>query len=1088
MKIKVILTSILTLLHVLAISQTKLLYTPSGKAIDKGIKAHDKENYKSALNYYNKVHPGDTNYHLAQYEKAMTYFAMEDFESAIEISKKEIGDIKYVTNSFYNLLGNAYDEADQKEKAIEVYTEGISKFPTFYRLYYNRAVTLERMERPQEAIEDLKRALQYNPYHASSHLKMANYAKEEGQVTKAMMAYNAFLLLANSKESETLSEYNDYLGEEYDNDPIDIELSTDDYSDMDELLASGITQSKKYKTPNKLSLPMVKQNYLLMTELQKRTLTDGFWDSFYVPFYLKIMSDDKFNDLMYYQLRSATNGSIVSVLNKNIKAISAFPDYAGPVWQSTHSDRKELYDGKEQEVHYYWANSSAIEGRGVVVDNEPTGVFEYYFSTGRIQALGHYDMDGERNGSWVYYFQNGNISGKEMYQEGDVIGLDTSFYKNGYVKSSTSYMDGKPNGKEMNYSGFGILQSELIYENGDLSGPAKYYNEVGTLEYDLNYLEDEISGDFIEYHDNGQIFEKVPFEFGKRHGQGIRFYDNGQKSGEYHYVHGDLEGPLTKWYQDGTIKSEGEYKEGIMVNTQKDYYPNGKLESDQLYDENGKKTGRYKEYDEDGNLNLQLDYKKGDLIAYAVFQKDGSLIKEAKKKGGNFLFENFYSDGTKKAIGSYVPGNKGKDGVWKFYNYNGKLDSEGSYSSGEQYGQSIDYYPSGKKRKTTTYKHNEANGLYVEYYESGAVSEQGYYVNDEQEGLWISYYPNGTISGEAFFVQGLLNGPRKSFCVNGKIDLVDYYDRDLHTGYDVFDTNEVVIQNVQISGDSTLYAVKYATGDLLRKFTIVGSISHGESINYYPSGQVKAKGNYVNGNKNEEWVWFYSNGQEKQKGWYANGSKEGKWEYYYENGKLKLIESYLNGSLNGERTWYYPNGTLEVQYQYAFGKLNGNTTYYDGNGVIQHIRLYTHGKFVGYSYLGADGNPIAVIPVKNETCECVSYFSNGKKSREFSVAGDNFNGLYTDYYENGQIHAQKTYKNNQYQGDHTYYYDNGQVMKVTHRIDDAIEGVVKHFNVDGSLQKTEMHVQDELHGPTTYYKSGKVVKTEMFYDGVLISK
>lgn len=1088
MKIKAILTSFLTLLCLCAVAQNKLFYTASGDAIEKGIKAHDKEDYKSALKYYNKVHPGDTNYHLAQYEKAMTYFMMEEYEATIEIAEKEIGDINYVTNSFYNVLGNAYDESEQKEKAIEVYTEGISKFPTFYRLYYNRALTLERLDKPQEAIADLKLALQYNPYHAPSHLKLANYAKEEGEVSKAMMAFNAFLLLASSKESETLSEFNDYLAEQYDNDPIDITLSSDDYSDIDELLASGATQSKKYKTPNKLSLPMVKQNYLLMTELQKRTLTDGFWDVFYVPFYIQIMENDKFNDLMYYELRSATNNSIVSVLNKNIKSISAFPDYGGPLWQSTHSNRKEMYDGKVQDIRYYWSGISAMEGRGVVVDNEPTGIFEYYYSTGRIQAIGHYDMDGERNGSWTYYFQNGNISGKEIYADGDIVGMDTSFYKNGYVKSASVYEDGQANGKETNYSTFGVLQSELNYKMGVLTGVAKYYNEVGTLEYDLNYLEGNISGEFVRYHDNGQIAEKVNFDLGKRHGEGMRYYANGQKSGQYNYAHGDLDGKLTKWFEDGTLKSEGEYKEGVMVNTQKDYYPNGKLESESIYDENGKKTGRYSEYDKEGNLNLQLDYKKGDLIAYTVFAIDGSIIKEAKKKGGNFLFENFYSDGTQKAIGSYVPGDKGKDGVWKFYNYNGALNSESSYSSGQQYGQSIVYYASGKKKETTTYKHNEANGLYVEYYENGNVSEQGYFVDDVQEGLWVSYYSNGTILSESFFVKGELNGPLKNYTVNGKLDLIDYYDYNTHIGYDVFDTNEVRFQSVTISGDSNRYTVKDATGKIKREFHVTGSKSHGESVNYYPNGQVLAKGNYFNDFKDGDWAWYFEDGQLEQKGTYLNHYKEGKWEYYHENGVLKLVENYQNGTITGLKTWYRENGKKEVQYTLVNSVLHGPTTYYDGNGVVQHIRTYAHGKFVGYSYLGTDGSPVATIPVINETCDCVSYFSNGKKSREFSVVKDSFTGLYTDYYENGQIHSQKTFEKNQYQGDHIVYYDNGQIMKVSPKVDDIIEGLVKSFNKDGSLKKTETYVQGEKHGPTVYYKAGKPVRTLLYYDSDLISQ
>ena len=1088
MNFKLIVTSCFALITSITYSQSKLLYTASGDAIKKGIKAHDKENYKSALKYYDKVHEGDTNYHWAQYEKATTYLAMEEYAKCIEIAEKEILNENHVTNDFYNLLGNAYDESDDKEKALQTYAAGIKKFPTYHQLFYNRAITYERMDKFQECIDDIKSTLRYNPFHANSHLKLATYAKEQGEIAKAMMCYNSFFILSGHTGSELLSEYNEYLNEQYDNDAIEVILSKDNYEDIDEMLASGATKSKKYKTPNKLSLPMVKQNYLLFTELQKRTLGDGFWDEFYVPFFIQIMADDKFNDLMYYQLRTATNNGIVSVLNKNIKSIRAFPEYAGPVWKSTHSDRKEMYRGEMTMVHYFWNGSSAVEGRGVVQDDEPTGTFEYFFSSGRLNAIGNYDMDGERNGEWVYYHQNGERAGIEKYDAGDLTGYDSSFYDNGILKSVTIYEDGKPNGIEKNYYSTGILMNQITYANSEVTGPAKYYNAIGIVEHEFNYDNENISGDFKKYYDNGQVAEEVQFVDSKRSGSSKEYYKNGQKKSESTYSYGELDGSLTTWYSDGTLRSEAEYKDGVLINTRKDYFQNGKLESEESYDENGKKTGVYSEYDKEGNLNLQLEFKKGDLIAYKVFHRDGSIIKEAKKQKGNFLFENFYSDGTQKAIGSYIPGDEGKDGVWKFYDKNGAISSESSYAGGEQYGQEIDYYSSGKKRATTKYKNGKANGLYVEYYANGQVAEQGYYLDNQKEGVWMTYRNNGTVKAENFYVENERNGPQKYYSVNGKLDIVDYLNDGTHEGFEVFDTNETPISKVMFTGDSTMYTVLFQTGEKLREFHKKGKVYHGLSTNYYTSGQISSQGNYFNNSSEGTWTYYHENGKVSSKGEYENDHKQGEWNYYYDNGTKSRTETYKNGQLHGLKTWYHDNGKKDIERTYEYGQSHGLSYYYDREGSLQHIRKYFYGKVTAYSYLGKDEQPVEMIPITNETCDCKSFFSNGKESRVFSMQNGNFNGDYIEYYKNGQIASKSTYINDMREGMVTSYYANGNLMKEQPNVNNVTEGVVKHYNEDGSLSKTETYIQDVLHGPTVYYTNGKIEKTVMYYDGYAIQK
>ncbi|UTW66311.1 tetratricopeptide repeat protein [bacterium SCSIO 12643] len=1089
MNFKTLLVGFLSIIALNTYSQSKLVYMASGDAIEKGNKAHDKENYKSALKYYERVHEGDTNYHRAQYEIALTYYAMEDYQKSVDLCLKELKEDNYNAFEFYNLLGNAYDEMDQSEKAIETYTEAIETYSTYYRLYYNRALTYEKMEKWQEAADDYQNSVRLNPFHYQSHYKLAEIAKEEGEYTKAMLCYNSFLLINASGNLEFLAEYNDYLNDAYDSSPKNIKLSTDDYSTIDEIILSKAALDKKYKTPNKLTLPFVKQNYLLFQQLQSRELGDGFWDTYYVPFFLKIMSSDKFNDYIYYSLQSSTAPAIVKVLTKNIKKIQEFPDYAGPMWQEMHSDHTEMFDGKVQDVRYFWAGSSSVEAIGKVKDGEPVGRFHYYYSSGKLNAVGHFDDEGEREGSWLYYYSNGAKSGVEMYKEGNLEGYDSSFYKNGTLKSLDFYKDGKAEGEAIAYNNTGTLQNKVTYTNGEMTGPATYYYPIGILRYAVNYENEELEGEFKEFYDDGTLSQEVNFENGKRSGKAYEYYRNGQKSAELNYLNGELNGIIKKWYPDGTLASEGEYKDGIVINTLKEYNPNGSLSSEENFDEDGKKNGEYKEYDDEGNLNMVLIFKKGDLVAYKIYHRDGTLLKEAKKKGGEFLFENFYSDGTQKAVGVYQPGDIGKNGIWKFYDKNGVLSSESSYANGEINGKSKSFYSNGKKYSTTKYVDGLANGLYVQYYKHGQVAMQGNYIDDLEEGQWISYLSDGTVSSELFYIKGELNGPQKYFNVDGSLDFIDYYKDGVNTAFELFDTTGASYQKVTITPDSSLYAPEYFTGVALRKFHRKAKITHGPSSSYYGNGQISVKGNYWNGNETGVWETYYSNGQLKSKGKYIHGDKDGDWIYYHDNGKKLLEETYAYGDLHGKRVWYHDNGKKDTEKNFEHGVENGLAYYYDGNGVLQHIRKYFYGKIVSYSYNGKDGKPVEMIPITNETCECKSYFPNGKVSREFTMKNGNFYGTYKAYYENGKEFEVTPYEADVIQGTKYTYWDNGKVKTETPYTDDDVQGTMKYYRKDGTLEKTETYVLDNLHGLTKFYNTaGKVTKTLEYFDGALISK
>ena len=81
--------------------------------------------------------------------------------------------------------------------------------------------------------------------------------------------------------------------------------------------------------------------------------------------------------------------------------------------------------------------------------------------------------------------------------------------------------------------------------------------------------------------------------------------------------------------------------------------------------------------------------------------------------------------------------------------------------------------------------------------------------------------------------------------------------------------------------------------------TLIGNVTV-----YYPNGQKKTVGKYLNNLKVGEWKGFLDNGDVDFKGRYENDKKVGEWAWFHSNGKPSAKETYLQDSLV---SWVYFN-------------------------------------------------------------------------------------------------------------------------------------------------------------------------------------
>ncbi len=194
-------------------------------------------------------------------------------------------------------------------------------------------------------------------------------------------------------------------------------------------------------------------------------------------------------------------------------------------------------------------------------EGKPQGPFAMYYSNGQLQTKGNYSGEGfyEFEGSYEDYHKNGQLQSVGTYKNNNTVGKWVTYWENGQINSLTHYTEE------------GVIQKNTeYYQNGQLKMDV-LYNSKG-----------DFTGNLIVYYSNGQIFTMQAFD------------ENGNKKGTY-----------KSYYKNGTLMEVGDYagtdyfkKKGVW----KTFYKNASLKSEITYDENGKRLGEIKRFDQQGNL------------------------------------------------------------------------------------------------------------------------------------------------------------------------------------------------------------------------------------------------------------------------------------------------------------------------------------------------------------------------------------------------------------------------------------------------------------------------------------------------------
>lgn len=268
--------------------------------------------------------------------------------------------------------------------------------------------------------------------------------------------------------------------------------------------------------------------------------------------------------------------------------------------------------------------------------------FTAYYDTGEVERRGqHIGTAGEVHGQLTTYYKNGQIKSIENYNRDRVDGACKLFYEHGGLKAEGRMLD---------------IDGQDAFE-----GIWRYYDESGALDDEREFDKGELvsSQNYTLYCDDQGLVRTIS---GKRPYTGKLDKAGIVRRGSLfpnlfscELVDGQIEqGPVAEYYKFGTkivLAGSYAYANAKLTGPKRTYHPNSQLKSQCTYC-NGKIEGEYVSYYADS---------------------------VASRPQGGVAF-----------CGYYVADER--DGVARWYNPDGRLDSEQPHRRGQRAGVTVRYF------------------------------------------------------------------------------------------------------------------------------------------------------------------------------------------------------------------------------------------------------------------------------------------------------------------------------------------------------------------------------------------------------------
>lgn len=1069
--------------------KTQIPLINSAETIQKGIELSNENKKDEALLEFSKVSKSDTNYALAVYHKTLTLLGKEEYDQSIEAAKLGLGLNSKYEAMFYLFLGAAYQDAGQKELALQTYQKGIDKYPYDYNLYANKGMAYYELWKINEAVECFQKAINLNFYNALSHRLLGYLCLMQNQPTRGALSILTYLTIEPQDERAqsmiVALEKHLTTNVPYHADSLIINVN-DDFQTTDLVLNAQATFNKNFKLKSEHDFKVIRQCQALLEKLEYVADSDDFWMKNYVPFYNKIWQNGLFNDFTSYWMASV-NEKALKKYEKNDAGIKKAKELAESTFSEINKYKTFTFNGITGKYYVGTYNDNSIQAITTKYDRTTekiSGYTEFYHENKALMSKGLYDDNGEKTGEWKYFTEQGLISQICVYSPKDSSLTYKNYYPNGNVESEGTYKNETDHGKYFYYYPSGGKKFEKVFENGKKAGKGIDYHQNGKISSEGVYKDDQLEGLSSQYYYNGKTLSQTTWISGEEEGEYKGFHPNGQLK-TVGKMSKDLSQGEWLYYDDkGKLTGKSNYKDSKLEGTLLQYNHNGKVSFEGNY-QNGEPTGFQKYFDEDGKLFGEEFFEKKTVKYSKFYDKKGALIKENTRKGEQFVYVSYFPTGQKRIEGSM---NKlGNNGTIREYYMSGALLAERQYKDGSLHGISKEYTELGKLKAQENYSDGLKDGYFTYYHDNAKIATEGWYVKDKMEGEWRYYYDNGNLKDIIFYQKDEAIAYSENYAATGK-KLYEYYKKDgiyqKITQYDTLGNVLNVIENPTGNGKISILSFNKKP---YKEYTLENGVKKGKEYYYWAKdGKPNAEIDYNNDLVDGLYKGYHPDGSIKYQYEYLNNQQHGIQKRFYENGKLEFEAEYVNDVAEGESRWYNYQGILETIIPMSNDQKHGELIQFGEDGKTAAYKIiYIHNHIEGYSYLDKNGQWLPTIKTENGTFDIKAYYPNGKLSYQASYLKNQRIGNSKRYYLNGNLSSDYNYVDGLYDGEQKEYFTNGKIRIKYYQKDDQTEGPYYYYNENGKKTLEENYLQGHYHGKVIEYDANeKATKTRNFYFGM----
>lgn len=1049
--------------------------------IKNGIRLYEEKKYQESIDEYNKVDSLDTSYPTAQYEKAISLFALEKKDLLKSHFEK-----LYKTNvmqklpTLYTLYGSYLSDEKLYDDSERIFKEGLLVIPNSSNHLYNLALLYYRKQELQKCIDVLENIISQNPNSASSHYLLGLIAFDNGKISEGTMAMLSYLIIApNGKFAKNaILKMNAKYGDNYlTKSNYVFSKSGDNFEELETILRNQLPLRSAYKIESKIDDVVTRQVQAVIEYSQSHKIGDGFFETNYIPWLKSVADQKQIEGFSYYMLLAMENELGKNLTSQKKKIIQFTEDYISKDFWTYFAKRKLDMFGTQKEVIVYLENNtpyligSFVEGK----------------KEGRFKLLNKYEnLDGELQ------FENNELNGLQKYYDDE-----------GKLSEEKSFTKGKLEGKRTVYYPSGNISLVENYHEGVLEGKTTSYNITGGVNCDGNYSKGELEGLLVCFYPNGSKKSEGNYVSGKMEGQYRSYNKVGDITSDINYKNGELNGKYKQYYDSKTISEEAEYLNDKIVGTFKKYYPNQKLKEEYIYKDN--KISLSNEYYATGFKSGESIYNdKGELMMTTYYNPSGEKYYEELYNSKEIKFIKQYSrnnpkpteinlarksfeikslDGRVMATGSFEKGRR--NGEWKNNYTSGNLEMISNFSKGQKQGLNTIYNKNGNITSILNFEKDTLNGRNDIFNDRG-LRKTLYYSNGDLNGPYKVYYPEGKLMIEGFYKNDELIGNKKEYSQSGKLISNDNCYNGIIISSDLHNYKGEKETTIEYNNKSGAFSYSMNAGTTTQNYSLKNGYMDGKYLRKDKNNNVLIETEYKNGALQNSYKEYGPNNTLLLEQTYYNGDINGLSKNYDLAGNLKISSEYLFGDEYGKTTRYYSNQMKLFEYNQVDDDIEGEFTYYNKKGEPLVTIIYLNNVPLYYMKKSKTGQLIEKVELINESGVVTSNYPNGKIAIQFTFNKGNKEGNFIINSELGKPEYTSFYKNDLLNNDRIEYYSNGNIYLKEHFVDNDYEGIQEYFKEDGKPWIKAEYKNDELHGKTQIYTNGIITTTKKYDSDSLV--